>query len=113
MAEAGLPRLPDWLIVGQENWDEVERRNQLLVRALAVRNPRARFLFAEQPLRLRQWRHWRRPRPRLVAPNIWVVRAVRPLPDAVSRGLSDRFEARQLRHAARQLGLERPYLWTQ
>src|SRR3954451_12243460 len=105
MAEAGLRGLPDWLIVGQENWDEVERRNQLLIRALAARNPRARFLFAEQPLRLRQWRHWRRARPRQVAPSIWAVRAVRPLPDTVSRSLSDRIEARQIRHAVRQLAL--------
>src|SRR3954451_21291475 len=113
MSEAGLARLPDWFVIGQENWDEVERRNQLLIRALAARNPRARFLFAEQPLRLRQWRRWRRPRPSQVAPNIWVVRAVRPLPDSVSQRLSDRMEAGQLRRAVRELGLERPYLWTQ
>src|SRR3954454_22020683 len=106
MAEAGLPRLPDWLIVGQENWDEVERRNQLLIRALAARNARARFLFAEQPLRLRQWRHWRPPRAPRVAPNTWLGRAARPLPDSVSRAVSDRVEAAQLRHAAKELGLE-------
>src|SRR3954447_11808234 len=99
MAEAGLARLPDWLIIGQENWDEVERRNQLLIRALASRHLHARFLFAEQPLRLRQIRAWRQPRPRHVASNIWSIRAIRPLPDSVAPGLSDRLESAQLRRA--------------
>lgn len=113
MAEARLARLPDWLIIGQESWDEVERRNQLLIRALAARNPGSRFLFAEHPLRLRQIRRWRRPRVRPIAPNIWSVRAVRLVPDSVSRELSDRIECAQLRWAVQELGLEYPYLWTQ
>lgn len=56
----GLQRLPDFLVIGQEDWDEVERRNQLLVAALAGRNRAARFLFAELP------RTWGRVRPRQV-----------------------------------------------
>ncbi len=114
MNEPGPGRLPDWLVIGQEDWDEVERRNQLLVRALAERHPRSRFLFAELPLRPRSMLHWRPPRPRRVAANIWCVRAVRPLPGAGRPGrLSDRMEAAQLRRALRALGIERPALWTQ
>jgi len=80
-------RLPDWIVLGQELWDEVERRNQLLLRALATRNKEARFLFVEQPLRPREVLAWRRPRVRSVAPGIWAMRPVRPLPDSVSRSV--------------------------
>ena len=112
MSEGPFSRLPDWLVIGQESWDVVERRNQLLVRALAARHPRARFLFAEQPLRPREVRSWRWPRLRRVAGNVWTIRAVRPLPDRFRR-VSDRLEARQVRRAARALGLEDPLVWTQ
>lgn len=114
MPEPGVPRLPDWLVVGQEDWDEMERRNQLLVRALAGRHPRARFLFAELPLRPRGVRRWRPPRPRQVAPNVWRMRAIRPFPSAGPLGpINDAIESAQLRRALRQLAIERPALWTQ
>jgi GT2 family glycosyltransferase/glycosyltransferase involved in cell wall biosynthesis len=113
MGLPGTNRLPDCLVVGQENWDQVERRNQLLIRALAERNPRSRFLFVEQAKRLRTIRSWRLPRPRKVGPNIWAVTPVRPFPDSVSRQLSDQAEARQIRHAARVVGLQDVLLWTQ
>lgn len=113
MAATGLTRLPDFLIVAQERWDQVERRNQLLVRALAQRHPGSRFLFAEIPLRPSEFREWRPPRLRKVTPNIWTIRAIRPFPDRFSSPLADRVEAAQLRRALESLGIERPVLWTQ
>jgi teichuronic acid biosynthesis glycosyltransferase TuaH len=113
MPAGNLRRLPDWLVLGQEPWDEVQRRNQLLIRALAGRHPRSRFLFAELPYRPRDLRDWRPPRLRRVAPNIWAIRPIRPLPGARLQRLSDWIECAQLRRAARALGLERPMLWTQ
>jgi hypothetical protein len=109
----GRERLPDWLIIGQERWDQVERRNQLIVRALAGRNPRSRFLFVERPRRPRELRSWRRPMVRQVTSNVWVVQVVRPLPDGIGRRLSDRAECAQIRRAATSLGLDEPFLWTQ
>jgi teichuronic acid biosynthesis glycosyltransferase TuaH len=108
-----LERLPDLLCIGQEDWDEVERRNQLLVLALVRRNPGARVLFTELPLRPRSLARLRRVRPREVAPNVFAIRTVRPLPDRLAPALNDRLEARQLRRALRRLGIERPLLWTQ
>jgi N-acetylglucosaminyl-diphospho-decaprenol L-rhamnosyltransferase len=112
MPAADLKRLPDWLVLAQEEWDEVERRNQLLMRALAERHPRSRILFAEIPLRPRELGRWRLPRLRQVAPNIWTVRAIRPLPDRFGR-VSDRIEAAQVRRAMRRLAIEQPLVWTQ
>jgi hypothetical protein len=108
-----MGRLPDWLVIAQESWDRVERRNQLLMRALAQRNQHSRILFAERPLRPRELRSWRWPTPRQVTSNIWAVQVVRPLPDRVARGLSDQIECAQVRRAARLVGLDRPLLWTQ
>lgn len=109
MTERGLLRLPDFLVIGQEDWDEVERRNQLLIAALAERNRAARFLFAELP------RNWGRVPPRRVADRVFAVRTARPLPDRFRAGawLNDRLEVRQLRRALARVGIERPALWTQ
>lgn len=106
-------RMPDLLVIAQEDWGPVERRNQLLLKALAARNPHSRLLFVEQALRLRELRRWGRPRPSQVASNIWTVRALRPLPDSVSRARSDAFECAQIQRAVKQVGLERPVLWSQ
>jgi N-acetylglucosaminyl-diphospho-decaprenol L-rhamnosyltransferase len=113
MPWADLTPFPDWLVIAQEPWDAVERRNQLLIRALAARHPRARFLFAELPLRSRDLRRWRWPRARPVASNIWAIRPIRILPGPALSGLSDWLEAAQVRAAARALGLFAPVLWTQ
>ncbi len=113
MPHTRAKRLPDWIVVAQERWDEVERRNQLLIRALAQRHPRSRFLFAEIPLRPREVRDWRPPGVRSVAPNVWAIRPIRPLPGARFQRHSDHLEAMQIRHAAKALGIERAMLWTQ
>lgn len=102
----------DWLVLGQERWDGIQRRNQLLFRRLAARDPCRRFLFVEIALRLRSTGEWHLPRVRRVEHNIWTVRPIRPLPSALSR-LSDRIEAAQIRAAARRVGLEAPLVWTQ
>jgi len=114
-AEHALARLPDWLVVGQEDWDDVERRNQLLVLTLARRHPRSRFLFAELPSRSRSLPSARPLRLRPVAENVWCVRPLRPFPDRIHLlgGLNDRIEARLLSRALRKLGIERPAFWTQ
>jgi hypothetical protein len=113
MRPSECDRFPDLLVIGQEAWDDIERRNQLLTRALARRNPRARFLFVERARRPRELRSWRWPRPRRVAANIWAGQAIRPIPDSVSPTFSDRIECAQIRHLARLVGLDRPLLWTQ
>jgi GT2 family glycosyltransferase/glycosyltransferase involved in cell wall biosynthesis len=113
VADVEFERLPDLLVLGQERWDDVARRNQLIVRALSQRNPRTRILFAELPLRPRELSAWRPPRARRRTSNIWTVQVVRPVPDSVSRRLSDIAEATQIRRAARSIGLTRPLIWTQ
>src|SRR5437016_3807990 len=106
-------RMPDLLVLAQESWGPVKRRNQQLTRALAVRNPRARFVFVEQALRPRQALEWRRPRPHPVASNIWTVRPLRVVPDTLSQSVSDRMESAQISSAVRHVGLEQPMLWSQ
>jgi GT2 family glycosyltransferase/glycosyltransferase involved in cell wall biosynthesis len=113
MPWADLTPFPDWLVIAQEPWDAVERRNQLLIRALAARHPRARFLFAELPLRSRDLLRWRWPRARPVASNIWAIRPIRMLPGPALSERSDWLEAAQVRAAARALGIFAPVLWTQ
>lgn len=115
VADGPSARLPDWLVVAQETWGDVERRNHLIVRALAERHPRARFLFAELPLRPRGLAQARLPRPQPITANIWRMRALRPFPERFPRldRINDRFEAMQLRRALRALAIERPALWTQ
>jgi GT2 family glycosyltransferase/glycosyltransferase involved in cell wall biosynthesis len=110
-----LARLPDWLVLGQEDWDEVERRNQLLLLALANRHPRSRFLFAELPTRARGLLGARPLRVRQVAENVWCMRPLRPFPDRLSAfgSVNDRIEARLLRRALRKVGIERPAFWSQ
>jgi hypothetical protein len=109
----GNGRLPDFLVMAQERWDRVERRNHLLIRSLAARNERSRFLFVERPLRPRELSSWRWPRPRRLTANIWAVQSIRPLPDRVAQRFSDAVECAQVRRAARLVGLHRPLLWTQ
>ena len=102
----------DWLVLGQERWDGIQRRNQLLFRALAANEPEQRFLFAEIALRSRDLRRWQRPRVRQVEHNIWSFQPIRPLPGVLSR-LSDRIEAEQITNAAGRVGLREPLVWTQ
>lgn len=71
-------------------------------------------MFAELPLRPRAVRRWRPPRPQQVAPNIWRLCPIRPLPAVgLLDRLSDRVECAQIRRALHTLGIRQPALWTQ
>jgi teichuronic acid biosynthesis glycosyltransferase TuaH len=107
-------RFPDLLVVGLEDWDEVERRHQLLLRELSRRHPEARILFVESPARLTLPRRLRDLAVRHVEPTVARTRIVRLLPEwtASSRAANDAVEAAQLRRALSQLGIAKPLLWT-
>jgi glycosyltransferase involved in cell wall biosynthesis len=105
---------PDLLVIGLEDWDEVERRHQLLLREISHRHPKAQILFVESPARLTLPRRLNGLAVRRVAPAVARIRIVRPLPEwtAASRAANDAAEAVQLRRALSQLGMVSPLLWT-
>ena len=103
---------PDLIVIGQERWGPIARRNRLLLEALAVTNPQSRFLFVEIPLRPRELTSQHRQSLTQVAANIWTVRPARLLPDRAG-WLAEWIEAGQIRRAARRAGLRRPAMWTQ
>jgi len=114
-ARAGqIERFPDLLVVGLEDWDEVERRHQLLLREICRRHPECRVLFVEAPARLTLPGRLRGVAPRRVTDAVSRTRIIRPLPEwtSASRAANDAFEAAQLRRALAQIGVERPLLWT-
>jgi len=113
MPEKGRGRFPDLLVIAQELWGPVQRRNQLLLAALGARNPRSRFLFVERPARPRELLEWRPVPPTAITANVWTFRPLRPVPDFLGKPLSDRAECAQIARAVRAVGLERPLLWTQ
>jgi teichuronic acid biosynthesis glycosyltransferase TuaH len=105
---------PDLLVVGLEDWDEVERRHQLLLHEISRRHPECRILFVESPARLTLPRRLHDLAVRPVADAVSKVRIVRPLPEwtRASRASNDAFEAAQLRRALAAVGIEKPLLWT-
>jgi teichuronic acid biosynthesis glycosyltransferase TuaH len=105
---------PDLLVVGLEDWDEVERRHQLLLKELCRRNPECRVLFVEAPARLTLPGRLRDVALRQVTDAVVRTRIVRPLPEwtRASRAANDAFEASQLRWALSQVGIVRPLVWT-
>jgi glycosyltransferase involved in cell wall biosynthesis len=106
--------LPDLLVIGLEDWDEVERRHQLLIRRLAERHPRSRILFVEAPARLTLPHRLRDLALRQVDENVFRIRIVRPAPErtATARRLNDAVEAVQLRRALNRLRISSPLLFT-
>jgi glycosyltransferase involved in cell wall biosynthesis len=114
-ARAGqIERFPDLLVVGLEDWDDVERRHQLLLREICRRHPECRVLFVEAPARLTLPGRLRGVAHRRVTDAVSRTRIVRPFPEwsRASRAANDAFEAAQLRRALAQIGVERPLLWT-
>jgi glycosyltransferase involved in cell wall biosynthesis len=109
-----LECFPDLLVVGLEDWDEVERRHQLLLREICRRHTECRVLFVEAPARLTLPGRLRGVALRRVTDAVARTRIVRPLPEwtPTSRAVNDAFEATQLRQALAQLGIDRPLLWT-
>jgi hypothetical protein len=86
-----LDRFPDLLVVGLEDWDEVERRHQLLLREVSLRHPRCQILFVESPARLTLPGRLHDLAVRRVSETLARVRIVRPLPEwtEASRGMND------------------------
>ena len=111
MPQAAPTTVSDWLVIARDG-DQADRPDRSLTGALAQRHPRARFVIAEAPLRLRDVRRWRIPHAAQVAPNIWTVRSIRPLPGTSLARVNDHLECMQLRRAARSLGIESALLWT-
>lgn len=124
---------PDFVIVGQEDWDEIWRRNQFLIAGLAERFPSSKFLFVEMPFdftygirskqllsasslmrqKLKQYRQGVRFAANL--PNIYVLTALKVAPDALPFGekLNAKILAGQIRRAMQVLGISQPIFWTQ
>ncbi len=116
----GDPRwagMPSQLVVcSLEAWDEVHRRNQLLVLELLHHHRELRVLFVEPPVdvayELREHRRPARPGLRQVdrEGRLWALRPYKVLPRVLGPG-ADRSLARQVRRAAARVGLARPVLW--
>jgi glycosyltransferase involved in cell wall biosynthesis len=106
--------LPALLVIGLEDWDEVERRHQLLIKSLAERHPGTRMLFVEAPARATLPSRLRDVALRRVAENVFRIRTIRPAPERTPqlRRFNDGVEARQLRAALRRLGMTSPILLT-
>jgi glycosyltransferase involved in cell wall biosynthesis len=111
---APIECFPDLLVVGLEDWDEVERRHQLLLKELCRRRPECRVLFVEAPARLTLPRRLRGIGLQEVTEAVARTRIVRPLPEwsRASRAVNDALEAAQLRQALARVGMDRPLLWT-
>lgn len=128
-----MQTLPDFLIIGQEDWDEIWRRNQFLIAGLARRFPATKFLYIELPcdltygLRSGQiwhsnspvWRKWREVRAGLrpceTAPNIKLLTLPKFSPFSWPGGLQayNLVAAKVIRRALQNWGIERPLAWTQ
>jgi teichuronic acid biosynthesis glycosyltransferase TuaH len=108
---------PQELVVcSLEAWDQVWRRNQLIVDRLLRRHPGLRVLFVEPPHDV--WTGLRRrrlpPRNRLRAAGdgggLWLFTPVKPVPRLVGP-FADRAVCTQVRRAAHRLGFSSPLLW--
>ncbi len=125
--------LPGFVVVGQEDWDIVWRRNQFLIAGLARRFPATPFLFVELPCdltyglrsgqlfrrgsavrsKVAQARQGLRRLPDL--PNVALLTPPKVLPDAWRAGeqINAALQAGVIRRALGRLGIARPILWTQ
>lgn len=130
---AQTTRLVDFVVIGQEDWDEVWRRNQFLIAGLAERFPNTKFLFVEMPFdftyslrsrqllssqslmrrKLKQWRQGIHFVPNL--PNVYTLTPVKAVPDSLAIGekLNSKIMASQIRLAMQKLNITQPVVWTQ
>ena len=99
-----------------EPWNEVWRRNQLMVTELLRLRPELRVLFAETPIDV-LWsvRQGQRPASAALRPigdtgRLWAMAPRKWLPRRIRPG-TDGSLARQVLAAGRTLGFERPLLW--
>ena len=100
-----------------EDWDDVWRRNQFLVRELFELDPACRVLFVEPPHdvvhALRRGENPRRATgSRRVdgMPRLSILKPTKVLPRVLGAG-ADRHLASQVERAARELGFTQPLLW--
>lgn len=108
---------PDELVVcSLEAWDQIWRRNQLIVDRLLQRNPRLRVLFVEPPHDLMSGSRDRRlpPRHRLRdlghEGRLSAFTPVKSLPRSLGTA-ADRALCWQIRRAAHRVGMARPVVW--
>lgn len=114
------PPLRELVICSLESWDEVWRRNQLLVAELLELEPNLRVLFVEPPVdalhellerhRLRFGHGRSRPRPGAALERVVTLQATKWLPRVLGP-FADRSLASGVEHAAREIGLSSPLLW--
>ncbi|MGE3328132.1 MAG: glycosyltransferase, partial [Acidimicrobiia bacterium] len=105
------------VVCSLEPWDEVWRRNQFLVQELLRRDPNRQILWVEPAFDVVHWLrgrggHRRRRGLRQVAgfPQVLQLQPRKVLPRKLGR-YADQSLARQVRRAARRLGMVRPTLW--
>jgi hypothetical protein len=107
--------LREVVILSLERWDDVWRRNQLVVSALIDDLPDLKVLFVEPPIAALRNVHRGiplRPAARSVSalPGVTVLRTVQWTPDRFSSYVP-RFSARSVPRTARALGFLAPVLW--
>jgi teichuronic acid biosynthesis glycosyltransferase TuaH len=104
----------DLVVCSLEPWDDVWRRNQVLVDGLLRRDPELRVLFVEPPSDLVHGvLHGQLPadpRLRRLRDRLWALRPLKPLPRRAG-SWADRALVAQVRRAARRLGFSQPTLW--
>lgn len=130
-ADASVRR--DLLCIGQEDWDEIWRRNQFLLAGLAHAGETRRILFVERPcdvthgLRTRGLlrsgseqqaklaRALEGPRRGADAPGLWLLTPFKLLPNSLpaSRRVNEWLERTQVSRALHKLGMRQDVLWTQ
>ncbi|GAC1429133.1 MAG: hypothetical protein NVSMB65_02460 [Chloroflexota bacterium] len=123
----------DLVCIGQEDWDEIWRRNQFLVAGLARVGATHRTLFVEQPCdvtyalrtgalfaagsaqRRKLALALKGPRACADAPGLWLLTPVKLLPNSMPlpRDANQRLERLQVRRAMGMLRMRRPLFWTQ
>ncbi|MGO9875539.1 MAG: glycosyltransferase [Acidimicrobiia bacterium] len=110
-----MSELHQLIVLSLESWDDVWRRNQLLVDALICDLPDLRVLFVEPPiaaLRNLNGGHVPRPTRHTVPglPGVTVLETVQWTPDRFRPYVPPR-SASGVGRAARDLGLDKPVLW--
>lgn len=123
----------DLLCIGQEDWDEIWRRNQFLLTGLAATDATARILFVERPCDLThglRTRAFMRPRalqraklalalrgPRQCADarDLWLLTPFKLLPHGVPlmRRVNEWLERAQVKRALRALRMQHYVFWSQ
>lgn len=105
----------DIVLCSLESWDEVWRRNQLLVVEIIRARPEARVLFVEPAVDLmHSARRGETPRQlglRQVHPGVWAYRPYKVWPRALAGLNVDIALGERVRRAARRLGMDEFVLW--